>query len=292
MLDLSYFQNSGNVNTQTFTNAGTWVTWQKPRGAKFVSVLCIGSGGGGAGGVTGSTARGAGGAGGAGGGIVRAQFPASILPDILYIYTGIGGSGSLGSATATYNSASNGEKSYVTLIPDTSSASNIIVTSGNVSARGAISISGTTGETVATITNARFLNLGIFIAVAGTAGVAGATSGTGANIQPTQITTGGTGGAGTGVPGPFTANGVLYPAETGVASSAGLVGNNGSNGWMLTKPVLAFRGGMGGGGSAGVGGNGGNGSYGCGGGGGGGGVTQGGNGGRGGDGIIIITTSF
>ena len=43
-----------------------WQTWQKPRGAKFVNILCIGSGGGGCGGVSGSSTRGVGGGGGGG----------------------------------------------------------------------------------------------------------------------------------------------------------------------------------------------------------------------------------
>lgn len=293
MLDLSYFQNSGNVNTQTFTNAGTWVTWQKPRGAKFVNILCIGSGGGGAGGISGSVTntRGTGGAGGGAGGIVRAQFQASILPDILYVYTGLGGSGSLGSTTTTFNSASNGERSFVSLIPDTASIANIVVTSGAVSARGAFSSVATTGETIATSANAIFLNLGTFIAVAGTLGSAGGANIAGSSIVPTQITTGGTGGAGNNTAGGFTAAGI-YTVDAGVATTSGATGGNGTNGYILYKPVLAFRGGKAGGGSTNTGGNGGNGAYGCGGGGGGGGSLQGGTGGNGGDGLVIITTSF
>ena len=80
MLDLSYFQNQ-NTNAQTFTNAGTWVTWQKPRGAKLVNIFCMGSGGGGGGGFQVNTATRFGGAGGSSAGIVRAQFQASTLPD-------------------------------------------------------------------------------------------------------------------------------------------------------------------------------------------------------------------
>lgn len=292
MLDLSYFQNSGNVNTQTFTNAGSWVTWVKPRGAKFVNIMCIGSGGGGSNGISSSASvRGTGGGGGGGGGIVRAQFQASILPDLLYVYTGIGGTGSLGgSQKITSDQAQNGEKSYICLISDTSSISNIVVTSGNLSARGGTAAAGA-GETIATTANAVFLNLGTFIAVAGTAGVAGSGNIAGTNITPSQITTGGTGGSGNSTAGGFIAAG-FYPTVTGNASSAG-TGLAGKDGFMFTKPVLAFLGGTGGGGGGtGPGGNGGNGSYGCGGGGGGGCLNVGGNGGRGGDGLIIITTSF
>jgi len=307
MLDLSYFQNSGNVNTQTFTNAGSWVTWQKPRGAKLVNILCIGSGGGGGGAnITGSTPRG-GGSGGGAGGIVRAQFQASILPDILYAYTGIGGSGGLGAPNPTNTSGSVGEKSYVCIIPDTSSISNIVVTSGNVSARGGI-VGGTgvtttaAGETIATTANALFLNLGTFIAVAGTAGTAGGTTNVSSTtgVTPTQITSGGSGGGGNGAAGggaPITAAGPLPGILGGAQGTGANNGGNGSNGIILYKPILGFLGGSGGGGVAvagtgTVGGNGGNAAYGCGGGGGGAASTSGGNGGRGGDGIIIITTSF
>ena len=290
MLDLSYFQNSGNVNTQTFTNAGSWVTWQKPRGAKFVNIMCIGSGAGGGGAITGST-RGLGGSGGGGGGIVKAQFQASTLPDLLYVYTGLGGSGSLGSSNATYNSSSNGEKSYVCLIPDTSSISNIVVTSGNLSARGAFSNLGGNGETAATAANAIFLNLGTFLATAGTGGGGGSTTTAGGSITPSSITTGGAGGSGTNTGGGFVAAG-FYPLISGIASSAVNPGTNGPNGLAFYKPVMAFMGGAAGGGGVPTGGNGGSGAYGCGGAGGGGGTVTGGNGGRGGDGLIIITTSF
>ena len=288
MLDLRYFQNQ-NSNVQTFTNAGTWVTWQKPRGAKFVNILCIGAGGGGGGGFFSGSGTVTGGVGGAGGGIVRAQFQASILPDILYVYTGVGGSGGLGGTNNTSTNGSDGEKSYVCIIPDTSSASNIVVTSGNVSAKGGASGStagqaASTGETIATTANAIFLNLGTFIAVAGQGG-ASTTTNTGANITPTQIVTGGASGGGSGT------GGVILPVNLYPSGSVTSNNTNGRNGVTLYKPVLAFSGGNGGGGGT-TGGNGGNGAYGCGGGSGGGATTSAGNGGRGGDGIIIITTSF
>jgi hypothetical protein len=67
MLDLSYFQNQ-NSNVQGFFNGGTWQTWVKPRGAKMVNIICVGSGAGGGGGFqSGSAPRGGGGGGGGGG---------------------------------------------------------------------------------------------------------------------------------------------------------------------------------------------------------------------------------
>jgi hypothetical protein len=302
MLDLSYFQNNGNVSTQTFTNAGSWVTWLKPRGAKFINIMCIGSGGGGGGGLaTGSAIIRSGGSGGGGGAIVTTTFQASILPDILYIYTGVGGTGGTGGTPAGGGGV--GEKSYVCITPSVASVAGIVVTSGNISARGGIAgtaVATTTspaGETVATVANAIFLNLGAFLATAGSAGGLGAAS----SFAPSNPSTflaemvggGGAGnaagtttqntGAGFNAVGPYT------QALGGLQS----VPRQGSNGVTLYKPILGFQGGMGGGsGGAGAGGNGGNGSYGCGGGGGGAGVTSAGNGGNGGNGLIIITTSF
>ena len=288
MLDLSYFQNDRNVNTQTFTNAGSWVTWVKPRGAKFVNIMCIGSGGGGGGGfITGSGNKYGGGSGGSGG-IVRAQFQTSILPDILYVYTGLGGAGGLGGNPST--NGVNGEKSYVCLIPDTGSSSNIVVTSGNLSARlgsGGTSTTGAggNGETIATIANAIFLNLGAFLAVAGQAGVASTTT-SGTNVTVSNIVSAGAAGAG-GVLGPGGAINGAGPIPTIPGGTTTSI--QGKDGLILYKPILAFTGGSGG-----InGGKGGNGAYGCGGGGGGSNTAGSGNdGGRGGDGLIIITTSF
>jgi len=287
MLDLLYFQNIGNVNRQVFTNAGSWTTWVKPKGVKFVNILCIGSGGGGGGGFFSGSGAVTGGVGGASGGIVRAQYPASILPDILYVYTGVGGAGGLGGTTGTATAGGNGEKSYVCIIPSTSSISNIVTTSGNVSARGGTSGStagqaASSGETIATISNAVFLGLGIFTAIAGQNG-ASTTTTTGANITPDRIVTGGTSGGGSGAGGTLVATGP-YPVLTAAA-----INTNGRDGYILYKPILAFSGGAGGGGGT-NGGKGGNGAYGCGGGSGGGGTTSAGNGGKGGDGIIIITS--
>ena len=288
MLDLSYFQNRGNINTQTFTNAGSWTTWQKPRGAKFVNILCIGSGGGGGGGFQAAAGNKSGGSGGGGGGIVRAQFPSSILPDMLYIYTGIGGDGGTGGSSPT--SGSVGEKSYVCIVNNTSSIVNVIVSSGALSARGGttgstVQTTNPSGELIATVNNATFLNLGTFISTAGTVGSAGVLGTATANTAITQICMGGLGGGGTGAGGSFAISG---PFPGNIASA---INTNGANGIILYKPILGFQAAGGGGGGT-NGGKGGNSPYGCGGGGGGAGTTTAGNGGRGGDGLVIITTSF
>jgi len=287
MLDLGYFQNSGNVNTQTFTNAGSWVTWLKPRGAKFVNIFCIGAGSGGGGGfLTGSGAK-SGGQGGSTGGYVRLQLQASILPDLLYVQTGVGGTGGTGGNPST--AGGNATKSYVCLIPDTSSASNIVCTSGNVVATGGvggstITATGGVAESIATTANMVFANLGTFLASPGAGGQAGGLT-TGGNVGTSTFLIAGSGGGGTTTGGTMVANGP-FPGLLTTAANA-----SGANGITLYKPILLFSGGMGAGGGT-NGGKGGDGAQCCGGGGGGAGTASAGNGGKGGDGLIIITTSF
>jgi hypothetical protein len=99
MLDVFHIP-SNSDNSKIFYAQGStaWQTWQKPRGAKFIQVFCLGAGGGGGGGRS-SAAGGAGGAGGGSGGIVRALIPAFLLPDTLYIQVGTGGTAGQSGAT-------------------------------------------------------------------------------------------------------------------------------------------------------------------------------------------------
>jgi hypothetical protein len=291
MLDLSYFQNQ-NSNVQGFFNGGTWQTWIKPRGAKLVNIICQGSGAGGGGGLqSASTPRGGGGGGGTGA-TARLTIDANLLPNILYILPGIGGAGGLGGTTATAGSP--GQNSFVCLIPDTGSVSNVILRSGITPATAGFA--GTTSgggggaaETISLIANNIFANLGTFTFQAGQPSVAGVTVNSTANTPVNFITAAG-GGGGSGTGSGFNATGV-FPS---IANTS--VNINGQNGIILYKPILILYGGAGGGGStAGNGGNGGNGAPGCGGGGGGASTNTGvnaGNGGNGGNGFIIIITSI
>ena len=295
MLDLSYFQNQ-NSNVQGFFNGGTWQTWIKPRGAKLVNIICVGSGAGGGGGFQAATVPRSGGAGGGTGATSRLTIDANLLPDILYVLVGIGGQGGLGGSPPT--SGSSGQNSFVCLIPDTSSVSNVVLRSGTTP-----SVGGTAGrntganaaagiaETINVVANNIFVNLGTFTFQAGVNGSIGGTN-TGQNLGTSNFITGGVGGGGTGTGGPIIGTGV-FPA---ISSSP--VNTNGQDGIILYKPTLMLYGGTGGGGSSAAGtngGNGGNGAPGAGGGGGGSSTNTGvnaGNGGRGGDGFIIITTSL
>ena len=292
MLDLSYFQNQ-NSNVQGFFNGGTWHTWIKPRGAKLVNIICQGSGAGGGGGFQ-STGGRAGGGGGGSGATSRLTINANLLPDILYILPGVGGAGGLGGNPATAGTA--GQNSFVTLIPSTTSVSNVVLRSGTTVAlpggAGTTSVGAAgAGETISVIANNIFANLGTFTFQAGV--VANSASATNAaTTTPSNFVTNSGGGGGTGTGGAVTATGV-FPGIT-----AAPVTTNGQDGIILYKPTLMLYGGRGGGGTSAQFTNGGNGGFGApGAGGGGGGASSNtgvnaGNGGRGGDGFIIITTSL
>lgn len=286
MIDVSYFQNSTS-NTQIFQNGNTWQTWIKPRNAKTVNFFVVGAGAGGGGGRQLASGNKSGGSGGANGGFVKLTVPASILSDILYILPGTGGNGGIGGASPTAGGVAT--KSFVCLSPDTGSISNIVCTSGNAAAQGGpagstVAVAGGAAETVATIANMVFANLGNFLATAGINGGSGAlTNGGGAAVNTFTINSGGGGGTGTG--GGITGGG---PFPTIAATP---INTSGTGGLIFYKPIFGITGGRGGGGGT-TGGNGGDGAPGCGGGGGGAGTTSAGNGGKGGDGFVIITTNF
>jgi hypothetical protein len=292
MLDLSYFQNK-NSNVQGFFNGGTWQTWVKPSGAKLVNIICQGSGAGGGGGLQRTITPRGGGGGGGSGATARLTIDANLLPDILYILPGVGGVG--GTSSVTPSVGTSGQNSFICLIPDTSSVSNVILRSGTTPAVGGgagTTAAGTAGagETLSLITNSIFANLGTFTFQVGVNGTIGGTA-NGQGVTITNFLVGAGGGAGTGVGGTTNATGV-FPA---VSSTP--INTNGADGIILYKPILMLYGGRGGGGSStsGNGGNGGNGAPATGGGGGGASANTGvnaGNGGRGGDGFIIITTTF
>ena len=292
MLDLLYFQNQ-NSNVQGFFNGGTWQTWIKPRGAKLVNIICNGSGAGGGGGFqSASTPRGGGGPGGSGA-TARLTINANLLPNILYVLPGQGGAGGLGGTTATAGSL--GQNSFVTLIPDTTSVSNILLRSGTTRAIGGnpgTTSGGAAGaaETVNVIGNNIFANLGTFTFLAGVAGGGpGGTSNGGGGTAANFIVPA-TGGGGTAGGGNIASVGV-FPGYSAVPANT-----DGFSNVIYYKPTLMlFGGGGAGGANVGNGGNGGNGAPGAGGGGGGGSFNTGvnaGNGGRGGDGFVIVTTSL
>ena len=296
MLDLSYFQRRG-ADVQTFTTKGAWQTWIKPRSAKLVNILCIGAGGGGGSGN--ASLSGAGG--GSAAGHVKATYQANILPDILYVQCGIGGVGGIGGV----QNGGTGSLSYVAIIPDTTSPANLVCISAATTAGGGLANSSGTGgtaATAATAANAIFLNTSIFVAISGFTGGAGSRTAQ-VTVTPSSFLVPGTGGGGglqstDQFPGGFILAAGPIPFVSGGFGTSGAASGRGQDGIIISKPVLAFLGGTGGGcvrnGTAQAG-AGGNGAYGCGGGGGGACIASTastGAGGSGGDGIVIITTTF
>lgn len=287
MIDISYFQNTAD-NVQIFQNGGTWQTWVKPKNATQIFILIVGAGAGGGGGFLAAGTRGGGGSGGSGA-ITKFIIPAALVPDILYVYPGRGGTGGNGGNPATAGSA--GERSFVCLNPSFTDKSYILISSGTGAATGGSA--GTTAggfgggaETLFTTAVAPLSLLGTFTSIVGLNGTSGGTGG-GTATSAGTITCSGTGGGGTGTGGAITATGgalAIVPQF-----SATPINTNGRSGTIIYKPTLVLIGGSGGGGGT-TGGRGGNGAPGTSGGGGGGGTSSAGNGGNGGDGLVIITT--
>ena len=78
-------------NFQVYYSSGIW---NKPRGISSILITAIGGGGGGGGGFSAASGSNkAGGGGGGSGSISRLYLPAFVIPDVLEITVGAGGSG-------------------------------------------------------------------------------------------------------------------------------------------------------------------------------------------------------
>lgn len=306
MHDAGFLYASGLGNRiQVFTRPCTvtntqWQTWNRPRGAIWLHIICIGGGGGGGGGFTAAAAAARGGGGGGGGaGVTRVTVPCILLPETLYVQVGAGGQG-VGSGGGT---AGSGVLSYVAIAPNTT-ASNVVAISGAAGSVGGGTGTGAAagatgaGSTVAVIGSMPLAGLGLFAVIAGqTSAGGGAQTGAVGGAIAIPVTSalcmGGSGGAGVTAAdfagGLFTAIADSYLSEQRPATPAA-GSNNGSGGVQFWDPFFSFSGGGGSASNAGVGGAGGNGAFGSGGGGGGGGTT-GGRGGDGGGGIVIMITA-
>ena len=298
--------NDGSVNKRVFYAAGinSFQTWQKPLNAKFVHffILGSGSGGGGGAGAGGGTSRRGGGS-GASSGHVIAAFPASQIPDTLFINVATGGNGGNGGASPSTGGA--GGLTYIMIYPDTGdTATNVLFQSGNAAATGGLAGNTTgSGGIASTLWNGAgslFFKNSLSISYAGWSGVLGQTTAPPTNTTISGITTGGGVGAGMNGATPQNGGSILGNGNVPTISGGTTVSVNASGGYMSSVPntigatfqQMIFTGGAGGASSnLGAGGIGGNGAFGCGGGGGGAGFTNsGGAGGRGGDGLVIITT--
>lgn len=301
MLDLFNQPVYGDI--QQFTRPCTvtntqWETWRKPRGVSMAHILCISGGAGGGGGFTDTGTDGGGGGSGGSSGVTRITVPIFLLPPVLYIQVGAGGTGAAAGGTG-----GSGVLSYVAIAPNTT-ASNIIAISGAAApvggSPGTVSAGGAGGAagSIAVIGSMPLAGLGLFNMIAGQDGVIGGddlgANGTAITIPGTsalcQAGSGGAGAAGTSFAGgECTAIAGVWLSEQRPATPAAGV-FNGSGGPQIWQPFFSF-GGLGGStaGRLSLGGHAGCGGYGAGGGGGGFGST-GGRGGDGGGGIIIVTS--
>lgn len=305
MQDFLHTINSKNSVQNFYAQGSTaWQIWTKPSNAKFISIFCLGGGAGGGAAYSnaGGTNSAAGGGGGACSGHTKALYPASLLPDLLYVQVGAGGPGGL-AQTTTGGAGTAGGNSYVSLGPSTTAVS--LLAASNTNAPGGGSggsvTSGNSGivPSVWVLTSSPFTSFGQIQPQVGLAGLSSPNPvgvGAGSTALLTAIFTPGGGGGGK------TTNTIAYAGGSLAAASVLLLtpvnggaagGAAGDSGYGLFAPLCGVGGG--GGGSTisggGTGGKGGDGWYGCGGGGGGAGVTGGG-GGKGGDGLVIITTIF
>jgi hypothetical protein len=282
------------------SDGGSWVLWEKPRGAHMIRITCIaGGGGGGSGFSSNTTTSRSGGGGGGSSAISIVTIPAYVLPDILYVSSGVGGIGAPANSS-TSNIGISGIPSYVCIAQDTGVIYRVCYAdSGKRGTSGATSASGGSagnGGTVAAIADMLLASHGIRNFIGGQAGATGGAGGAGgSNITyPTTglLLSGGagggssTGGGGGDITVPTQTVYNIFSINQGGAGS-GLPGNPGRE---IYQPLL-FTGGSGGAAnsSIGSGGNGGAGGFGCGGGGGGaGGANAAGGGGKGGNGLVII----
>jgi hypothetical protein len=270
MLDLSFIPNQQQDIKIYYGDGGAWQTWQKPRKCNYVWIMCIGGGAGGSSSF-GNFYTNYGGS----GAVTRALFNATLLPDSLYIQVGIGGAGAIG--TNAVVSGGTGTRSFISLLPSTTAATNIIMASGNVAAS-------TAGETALTSTGATFITLANFISTVGATQPA-------SDVTPlsSQITCPGAWQNGqTTAAGASILSTSISPLIQGGASVVSGTGGNGADGITSWKPFYSLGGAGGGGSQNGIGGKGGDGGIGSGGGTGGAGTIAGGNGGKGGDGLVVI----
>jgi len=308
MLDYLHLPDSTNGSVDYFpgfsdTDGGSWVVWEKPRGAHMIRITCIAGGGGGGSGFSSNTTTNRGGGGGGGSSAISiVTLPAYVLPDRLYVSSGIGGKGGdANPADGTANLGSNGVRSYVCIAQDTGVIYRVCYAdSGKAGTTAPTSTptggSAGNGGSVATIADMLLASYGIRNFIAGQNGSAGGSSiGSGGVTYPSTglLLSGGNGGSGGNSPGG--GGGITAPTQTvyNIFSTLSTPINNsinGSSGREIYQPLLSTGGSNGTAGSGtGAGGNGGVGGFGSGGGGGGaGGAGAAGGGGKGGNGLVII----
>jgi len=286
MLDQSHIPSSTD-NTQYFFFQGTGSngyglpqTWIKPRGASMVYIVCVGGGSGGNGART-SIAVANGGAGGASGCVQTGIYPASNLPDQLYVSVGPGGPG-LAALNGGGTTGNAGSASAVFF--DSGLTSPLIQSSTN-----ALTTLSTNLEVVP------FIQLGIlpaFVASQAGGNLAVTNSINAPSItQANYLVMGGSGGGCVDSTSTTSGSGGDVIGPYGTFISGGISRGRGNDGITNLKPFYSTGGSGGGAGPlASYNAIGGNGGLGSGGGGSGYGSNNTSRGGNGGNGIVIITT--
>ena len=266
----------------------TWYTWQKPTDKPWVYILMTSAGGGGGGGGSSPT--------------VKIICPSIVLPDILYIAVGDGGTGGKGQIQggAAATAGNNGGASYLSIRENgTTSGDYLYTISGCVGgavaqSNGAAGTATLSGYLLAVTSQANGSNGGNGNASGASSGASGITSATGASTGGAGVNAGTT----TAAAGSITLSPTFFQIATLAGGTSG--GGRGSDGLDFFNFGLTHTnfnpcsmGGTGGGsntsnGTGGAGGNGGPGSGGGGGGGSNGASSIGGAGGNGGPGMVLI----
>jgi hypothetical protein len=145
MIEYNHLPNSIDVQRYDATNGTDWVSWNKPRNARFIRFFAVGGGGGGGGGSnSGSLGYGFGGGGGGGGAVTTVFVPAFLVPDTLYVQVGLGGAGGTsGASTGTGGAWAGGTAGIAggsTIIAITNTGGGTLVIGGGGAGGGATTV--------------------------------------------------------------------------------------------------------------------------------------------------------
>lgn len=252
MLDYLHLPKQQNGNIDYFpgfsnTDGGSWVVWEKPKGTHMIRITCIAGGGGGGSGF--NAGSGGGGAGGGSSAISIVTIPAYVLPDILYVSSGVGGNGGVAPSANTATLGSNGIRSYVCIAQDTGAIYRVCYAdSGKAGTTAATSSTGGSagaGGTVATIADMLLASHSIRNFIGGQSSNTGANPGNTGNIlYPSTglLLSAGTTGTGSGNIG---SGGILAPTQTAyvIFTTLGSVFNTpASPGIEIYQPLLSTGG--------------------------------------------------
>lgn len=292
MFEMFHIPDDDSYRISYYTGDGASATlrsWNKPAGISLVQIITIGAGGGGGGGTgyVAGTFKYAG-VGGGSGALTTVTYQASLIPDVLYISTGLGGTGGTGNG-ANVNGG-NGSNGTATTVYWTTrgSTSNFILATANGGTGGAggrtTGVGNASGGTAVATTAAPVGQIGLRTLQAGLSAPFNT------NITSNFRISGGVSGGTISSLGGITSFSLLYPPGDYVLQPINTSGGGeaGSGGINNIKQLISTGGVPGGNSITLTGANSGNGGFGSGGGGGCNGNPLGGNGGRGGHGLVVI----